>query len=127
MPKGQYNRTQPPKESRLGCVYADRFYAALKGITEEEAQKVYKCSYTDSEDHSPACPFPELPECLQESGLTPQWKLGIVKDRLNIKTAKLVPLNAKSKTYMECSGCKAQRVKEYYPPNYCLRCGAKFV
>lgn len=131
MPKGQYIR-RSQEARRLGCEFADLYYAGIWNITTEEAQTRYRCSTACSDSEmcngkkSPECPFKDFPGCLDTSELPKDWKLGYTTGKLSKKTAKLIPLDINYKTFVECSECKTQRIAEYYPPNYCRHCGARF-
>ncbi|KKL49971.1 hypothetical protein LCGC14_2310230, partial [marine sediment metagenome] len=47
---------QTHETTRLGCKYADQYYAGEFNITEEEAKDIYICA-VDSITGIPECPF----------------------------------------------------------------------
>lgn len=118
---------QTHETTRLGCKYADQYYAGEFNITEEEAKDIYICA-VDSITGIPECPFGFLSDCLEEMHLPDNYKNGVVLDLLGnkVKTCKLIPVElSPTKGGYECSDCKGiiRGMVEFM--KYCYRCGVR--
>ena len=116
-----------PRETRriptkLGCKYADEYYAQTKDISEEDARGIYKC--TDG------CPFDFLDDCVLENA--PATCRGILAGLLanravscSLQTLELYSPYPHKKTFYICTHCKERLVSVGKAARYCYRCGAK--
>lgn len=117
--------------SRLGCKYADQFYAGMLGIPETEAVKIYSCAIDNQMKGIPECPFGFLSDCLEAMDISENWKLGIVVGLLNERgsTCSLVPFDLmpglNDRVGYECSHCKATILGELLFLKFCYHCGAR--
>ena len=117
--------------SRLGCKYADQYYAGMLGIPETEAKKIYSCSIDREIKGIPECPFGFLPDCLKEIDMSENWKQGVIIGLLNERgsTCSLVPFalmpNLNDKIGYECSHCKATVIGDPTFMRFCYHCGAR--
>lgn len=119
--KGHYDRTKQAETARLGCKYADQYYAATLGIGQERARDIYRCASSGSDDITPTCPFPELSGCLETCDLPKNWKLGYIAGRLTRQETTLVRHPDFIDQYI-CLNCDGViKIKG----RYCLRCGAR--
>ena len=129
--KGHYDRTKQAESARLGCKYADQIYAGSWGITEEEAQKRYRCQTALSDNEmcdgkkSPECPFKEFSECLEESDLPKKWKQGYVAGALRQNTVHIYELpSSTGKVEYECECGGVLKIERRFM-TFCYHCGAR--
>ena len=109
--------------TRLGCKYADEYYAQTKDISEEDARGIYKC--TDG------CPFDFLDDCVLENA--PATSRGILAGLLANRgaTCSLVTLELYSpypqkKIFYECTNCRGKLIGDVKANmKFCYRCGSR--
>ena len=112
------------EDTRLGCRYADRYYAEQFNIPKEEAQEIYICASNQYDnDGIPECPFIE--GCLESYSIE-ECKESVVDSLLNVKTCKLIPVEySQNKTAHQCTNCQGIIRGEIEFMNFCYKCGGR--
>ncbi|KKM82979.1 hypothetical protein LCGC14_1314140 [marine sediment metagenome] len=114
------------EETRLGCKYADQYYAGAFNVTEEEAKEVYNCSVAVFHSETiPKCPFDFLPDCLMEKPAC--YRDGVVAGLLGnkVNTCKLIPYDYSGQVRYECSNCGGVIKGEIEFMKFCYKCGVR--
>ena len=118
-------------QTRLGCKYADQYYAELLGIPQKEARLAYECGGSpDFNSYLAECPFDFLPECLEAMDRTQYWKdrwlAGVLACAFLYTKTRLIPFSyLEGNILHECSNCKGVIKGEVEFMNYCYRCRAR--
>ena len=117
--------------TRMGCTYADRYYAGEFNVSEEEAKEIYICkTAVYHSEHIPECPFDFTPDCLYDMHKADNYKDGVVDGLLGnkAKTCKLILVElSPNKRGYECSNCQGIIRGDISFMDFCPRCGVRVV